>query len=30
MQLRKATMEDLDTVMDILRDGRNQLARTGN
>ena len=29
MQLRKATMEDLDTVMDILRDGRNQLAERG-
>lgn len=29
MQLRKATMEDLDTVMDILRDGHNQLAERG-
>lgn len=29
MQLRKATLDDLDTVMDILRDGRNQLAEQG-
>ncbi|MEY8441504.1 GNAT family N-acetyltransferase [Lactobacillaceae bacterium 24-114] len=29
MQLRKATMDDLDTVVDILRDGQNQLAERG-
>ncbi|MDO4903009.1 MAG: N-acetyltransferase [Limosilactobacillus sp.] len=29
MKLRKATMEDFDQIMDILRDGRNQLAEQG-
>ena len=26
MKIRKATMADLEVVVDILRDGRNQLA----
>lgn len=29
MKIRKAVMTDLDTVVDILRDGRNQLAERG-
>lgn len=29
MKIRKATMADLDVVVDILRDGRNQLAERG-
>lgn len=29
MQLKQATMENLDQIMDILRDGRNQLASQG-
>lgn len=29
MKIRKATMTDLDLVIDILRDGRNQLAERG-
>ena len=30
MKIRKATMADLDVVVDILRDGRNQLAERGD
>ena len=29
MKIRKATIADLDVVVDILRDGRNQLAERG-
>ena len=29
MQIRKATKKDLDTILEILRDGRNQLAERG-
>ena len=29
MQIRKATQKDLDTILEILRDGRNQLAERG-
>ena len=29
MHLTKATMDDLDRVIEILKDGRNQLAERG-
>ncbi|CAM3202848.1 GNAT family N-acetyltransferase [Lactiplantibacillus plajomi] len=29
MYLKKATLDDLDTIIDILSDGRNQLAESG-
>lgn len=29
MQIHKATMDDLNTIIDILKDGRNQLAERG-
>ena len=29
MQLRQATINDFETVMELLRDGRNQLAERG-
>ncbi|MQB60210.1 GNAT family N-acetyltransferase, partial [Lactobacillus reuteri] len=29
MYFKKATLDDLDTIIDILSDGRNQLAEAG-
>lgn len=29
MKLKKATLADLDTIIDILKDGSNQLAESG-